>query len=36
VSTKGEKYIVQKEGDEWDGGSKGRVYTKGKRGKGYV
>ena len=21
--------------EEWDGGSKGRIYTKGKRGKGY-
>lgn len=22
--------------EEWDGGSKGKVYTKGKRGKGFV
>jgi len=36
VSSKGEKYIVIKDKEEWDGGSKGKVYTKGKRGKGYV
>ena len=36
ASTKGEKYVVQKLGEEWDGGSKGKVYTKGKRGKGVV
>ncbi|GLC45059.1 hypothetical protein PLESTB_001464200 [Pleodorina starrii] len=36
VSTKGEKFIVEKTGEEWDGGSRGKVYTKGKRGKGFM
>ena len=36
VSTKGEKFIMEKVGEDWDGGSKGKVYTKGKRGKGFV
>lgn len=36
VSNKGEKYIVQKQGEEWDGGSRGKVKTKGKRGKGFI
>ncbi|KAF8073084.1 hypothetical protein HT031_000745 [Scenedesmus sp. PABB004] len=36
VSTRGEKVIIEKVGEEWDGGSKGKVYTKGKRGKGFV
>lgn len=36
VSTKGEKVIVESLREEWDGGSKGKVYTKGKRGKGFV
>lgn len=36
VTTKGEKYILQKEGQEWDGGSRGKVKTKGKRGKGFI
>lgn len=35
VATKGEKYIIEKVGEDWDGGSKGKVYTKGKRGKGF-
>jgi hypothetical protein len=35
VSCKGDKYIIEKIGEEWDGGSKGKVYTKGKRGVGY-
>lgn len=35
VSQKGEKYIVEKVGEEWDGGSRGKVYTKGKRGVGF-
>ncbi|WIA29436.1 hypothetical protein OEZ86_011938 [Tetradesmus obliquus] len=35
VSCKGDKYIIEKVGEEWDGGSKGKVYTKGKRGVGY-
>lgn len=36
VTAKGEKYVVEKSGQEWDGGSKGKVVTKGKRGKGIV
>ena len=36
VSTKGEKHIVISDKPEWDGGSTGKVMTKGKRGKGYV
>ncbi|GIL70269.1 hypothetical protein Vretifemale_1098 [Volvox reticuliferus] len=36
VTTKGEKFIIEKTGEEWDGGSRGKVYTKGKRGKGFV
>ncbi|KAI7841164.1 hypothetical protein COHA_005130 [Chlorella ohadii] len=35
VSTRGEKFVIEK-GPEWDGGSRGKVYTKGKRGKGFV
>lgn len=35
VSMKGEKFIVEKEA-EWDGGSRGRVKTKGKRGTGWA
>lgn len=35
VTTKGEKYITEKK-DEWDGGSRGRVKAKGKRGVGWV
>jgi hypothetical protein len=35
VSQKGEKFIVQTVGEEWDGGSRGKVFTKGKRGKGF-
>ena len=31
----GEKYITEKVGEEWDGGSRGKVITKGKRGVGY-
>ena len=30
----GSKYIVE-EKEEWDGGSRGRVKTKGKRGPAY-
>ena len=30
----GEKFIVEKP-EEWDGGSTGRVKTKGKRGPGW-
>lgn len=36
VSCSGEKYIVQKTTPDYDGGSRGKVYTKGKRGKGFV
>ena len=36
VTTRGEKYIVESTAKEWDGGSTGKVYTKGKRGKGFV
>ena len=36
VASKGEKYIVESAGPEWNGGSSGKVYTKGKRGKGFV
>ena len=32
----GEKYVVTKLTPEWDGGSRGKVKTKGKRGKGFV
>eukprot|EP00877_Chromochloris_zofingiensis_P001170 jgi/Chrzof1/11053/Cz05g21250.t1 len=35
ATSKGEKYVIEKIGEEWDGGSKGKVYTKGKRGKGF-
>lgn len=35
VTLKGEKYILEKP-KEWDGGSRGKVKTKGKRGKGYA
>ncbi|KAG2453759.1 hypothetical protein HYH02_001970 [Chlamydomonas schloesseri] len=31
VSNKGEKFIIERIGEEWDGGSRGKVYTKGKR-----
>ena len=36
VTAKGEKYVVEKVGPDWDGGSTGKVVTKGKRGKGFV
>jgi hypothetical protein len=36
VSTRGEKFIVETLGTEWNGGSAGKVYTKGKRGKGVI
>ncbi|GBF90875.1 hypothetical protein Rsub_03729 [Raphidocelis subcapitata] len=35
VTSRGEKYVVERPPD-WDGGSRGKVYTKGKRGKGFV
>lgn len=31
-----EKFVVVQEEPEWDGGSRGKVKTKGKRGKGFV
>jgi hypothetical protein len=36
VSKRGEKFVLETVGEDWDGGSKGKVYTKGKRGKGFV
>jgi hypothetical protein len=36
VTTKGEKYVVVSQKEEWDGGSRGRVKTKGKRGVGFA
>ena len=36
VRPRREKYVVVDEKEEWDGGSRGRVKTKGKRGPGYV
>ena len=35
ASTKGEKYLVEKKPD-YDGGSRGKVMPKGKRGPGWV
>ncbi|KAJ1628333.1 hypothetical protein T492DRAFT_1018820 [Pavlovales sp. CCMP2436] len=34
--TKGQKFVVEDKQPEWDGGSRGTVKTKGKRGKGTV
>ncbi|CAN0048928.1 unnamed protein product [Ectocarpus sp. 8 AP-2014] len=36
VTTTGAKVIVEAVKPEWDGGSRGKVKTKGKRGKGFV
>ena len=37
VTSRGEKYVVVKdESQEWDGGSRGKVMSKGKRGKGFT
>ena len=36
VANKGEKYVLIQTKEEWDGGSRGKVKTKGKRGKGFV
>lgn len=36
VSMRGEKVIYEKVKEEWDGGSRGRVKLKGKRGKGWA
>lgn len=35
VTSKGEKYITENLTPEWKGGVTGKVYTKGKRGKGF-
>lgn len=35
IATKGERHVVVQETTEWDGGSTGKVITKGKRGKGF-
>ena len=34
VATNGAKYVVEDLTKAWDGGSSGKVYTKGKRGPG--
>ena len=36
VANKGEKFVVVEQKEEWDGGSRGRVKTKGKRGPGFA
>jgi hypothetical protein len=36
VVSKGEKHVAIPCKEEWDGGSSGKVMTKGKRGKGFV
>jgi hypothetical protein len=36
ASTKGQRFIIESTKEEWNGGSSGKVYTKGKRGKGFV
>lgn len=36
VSRKGGRYLKEASKEEWDGGSTGRVKSKGKRGKGYT
>ena len=36
VTTNGAKYITESLKEEWDGGSRGRVKTKGKRGAGFA
>jgi len=36
VATNGAKYIEIQQKEEWDGGSRGRVKTKGKRGTGWA
>jgi hypothetical protein len=36
VTTKGEKHVVVNQKEEWDGGSRGKVKTKGKRGVGFA
>ncbi|KAK9830619.1 hypothetical protein WJX81_006271 [Elliptochloris bilobata] len=36
TSTRGEKYVIVEKREDWNGGSTGKVKTKGKRGKGFV
>ena len=36
VASKGEKHIEVPSKEDWNGGSSGKVYTKGKRGKGFA
>ena len=36
VASKGEKHIEEARKEEWNGGSSGKIFTKGKRGKGFV
>jgi hypothetical protein len=36
VATNGAKFIMENVKEEWDGGSRGKIKTKGKRGKGWV
>jgi hypothetical protein len=37
VSYKGEKSVtVHRPADDYDGGSRGKVFTKGKRGPGHI
>ena len=36
VASKGEKYLIEKITPDWDGGSRGKIKTKGKRGPGFV
>ena len=36
VTTKGDKYVTQTLKEAWDGGSRGKVKTKGKRGVGFA
>ncbi len=36
VTTKGDKYITESLKEQWDGGSRGKVKTKGKRGVGFA
>ena len=35
VTSKGEKHVYEQTQPDWDGGSRGKVFSKGKRGKGF-
>ena len=35
VTSKGEKHVYEQVQTDWDGGSRGKVFSKGKRGKGF-